>query len=210
MSIEIPQIVLTGGPCAGKTRVLNQLSQDFGEEVEMVPEAANMLIGGGFPMPSQTLPYSERWQLSLQDPLYALQHSIEANHQEIARNTDKHLIVCDRGVLDQAAYFKRGVDEFLDRFKIPDISQIHNRYKVVIHLGTVAFLGDKQYRQASSGNQIRVESEIAHVLEAEKATRKAWQSHPNRVIIEPSQDFKDKYEKVAEIVSNQLKQGDTK
>jgi predicted ATPase len=210
MSIEIPQIVLTGGPCAGKTRVLSQLSQDFGEVVEMVPEAANMLIGGGFPMPSDTLPYSERWQLSLQDPLYALQYSIEANHQEIARNTAKRLVVCDRGVLDQAAFFKRGVDEFLDRFRIPDISQIHERYKVVIHLGTVAFLGDKEYREASSGSQIRVESEITQVLEVEQATREAWQSHPNRVIVEPSQNFEEKYEEVAKIVKDRLKQGGTK
>ena len=72
MSNNIPKIVLTGGPCAGKSTILNRIQESFPEQVETVPEAANMLIGGGFPLPSDSLPYSEGWRMTLQDPLFSL------------------------------------------------------------------------------------------------------------------------------------------
>jgi dephospho-CoA kinase len=34
---RIPKIVLTGGPCAGKTSVLNFLAQKLGEMVHFLP-----------------------------------------------------------------------------------------------------------------------------------------------------------------------------
>lgn len=207
MNNNIPKVVLTGGPCAGKSTILSRIQESFPEQVETVPEAANMLIGGGFPLPSDSLPYSERWQMTLQDPLFSLQQSLEANHHEIATRTNKQLLVCDRGLLDQVAYFRGGVSEFLERYKVSDVNEIIGRYSMVIHLASVALLGDNAYQQASSAQE-RVEDTVEQVREAEQKTLEAWSLHPNRIIIEPSQNFDKKYEKVAKIVSNQLKQGD--
>jgi len=46
------EIVLTGGPCGGKTTGLSYISEklmDWGFRVFIVPEVATMIIGGGIP-----------------------------------------------------------------------------------------------------------------------------------------------------------------
>ena len=46
------RIVLTGGPGAGKTAVLELVRQHFCEHVHVLREAASVLFGGGFPRAS--------------------------------------------------------------------------------------------------------------------------------------------------------------
>lgn len=209
---NIPKIVLTGGPCAGKSTILNHIQEFYPGQVETVPEAANMLIGGGFPLPSESLPYSERWQMTLQDPLFTLQQSLEANHHEIAERTNKQLLVCDRGLLDQAAYFRGGVAEYLERYNVSDIGEILDRYGMIIHMASVALLGESAYQQASSAQE-RVEDTVEQVREVELRTLEAWSLHPNHVVIEPHDDFQAKVRSVLEIVGEQLNaidQGESK
>ncbi len=43
------RIALTGGPGAGKTAVLELLRKYFCKHVRVLPEAASILFGGGFP-----------------------------------------------------------------------------------------------------------------------------------------------------------------
>ena len=43
------RIVLTGGPGAGKTAVLELVRQEFCAHVQVRPEAAGIVFGGGFP-----------------------------------------------------------------------------------------------------------------------------------------------------------------
>ena len=43
------RIVLTGGPGAGKTAVLELVRQHFCEHVHVLSEAASVVFGGGFP-----------------------------------------------------------------------------------------------------------------------------------------------------------------
>lgn len=210
--MTIPKIVLTGGPCAGKSTILNHIQESYPGQVETVPEAANMLIGGGFPLPSESLPYSERWQMTLQDPLFTLQQSLEANHHEIAERTNKQLLVCDRGLLDQAAYFRGGVAEYLERYNVSDIGEILDRYGMIIHMASVALLGESAYQQASSAQE-RVEDTVEQVREVELRTLEAWSLHPNHVVIEPHDDFQAKVRSVLEIVGerlNAIDQGESK
>ena len=41
-------VVLTGGPGAGKTAVLELIKNSFCEHIEILPEAASILFSGGF------------------------------------------------------------------------------------------------------------------------------------------------------------------
>lgn len=53
MQKSATEIVLTGGPCAGKTTALSYISEklmDKGFRVFIVPEVATMLINGGIPV----------------------------------------------------------------------------------------------------------------------------------------------------------------
>lgn len=48
--VNVTRILLTGGPCAGKTTALAQISQDLtqlGYKVLVVPEAATLIMKGG-------------------------------------------------------------------------------------------------------------------------------------------------------------------
>ena len=48
--MQIQKIVITGGPCAGKTTALSWIANDLpqkGYRVVFVPETATELIGGG-------------------------------------------------------------------------------------------------------------------------------------------------------------------
>ena len=55
------KIVLTGGPCAGKTTMAQILSRAFHGSVVNVPESASLLFSGGFPRfpPLEGQQYSE-------------------------------------------------------------------------------------------------------------------------------------------------------
>ena len=46
---ERRRVVLTGGPGAGKTAVLELIRQSFCTHVKVLPEAAGIVFGGGFP-----------------------------------------------------------------------------------------------------------------------------------------------------------------
>lgn len=43
------RVVLTGGPGAGKTAVLELIRQSLCTHVKILPEAAGIVFGGGFP-----------------------------------------------------------------------------------------------------------------------------------------------------------------
>ena len=48
--VNITRILITGGPCAGKTTVMAAISQDLtqlGYKVLVVPEAATLIMKGG-------------------------------------------------------------------------------------------------------------------------------------------------------------------
>ena len=52
---ERRRVVLTGGPGAGKTAVLELIRQSFCEHVKVLPEAAGIVFGGGFPREDELL-----------------------------------------------------------------------------------------------------------------------------------------------------------
>ena len=89
------RIVLTGGPGAGKTAVLELIRQAFCEHVVVLPEAAGVLFGGGFPRGSHEI--SRR---AAQRAIYYVQRELEAS----AVVEQPAIILCDRGTIDGAAY----------------------------------------------------------------------------------------------------------
>ena len=99
---EIKKIVLTGGPCAGKTTALVKIIEYFsgmGYKVFTIPEVPTLYSTGGwnYLTPNRELYYEgERaileTQLALEDQFYRL--------AEVCQKPV--LIVCDRGALPMA------------------------------------------------------------------------------------------------------------
>jgi hypothetical protein len=178
--MQIQKIVLTGGPCSGKSIVSQALLQEFGKELIAVPETATLLLQGGYPLPGRDLEWSQAWQNLFQRTILPLQISLENIHTIVAYKKGCQLLLCDRGLLDGAAYTPGGVPEFCRRYKLTE-AEINRRYTTVIHLQSVAIGRPENYGQANNG--VRFES-LKEALQLETATLAAWAKHPRRIIID--------------------------
>ena len=100
---KITKIVITGGPCAGKTTAMSWIQNAFarmGYAVLFVDETATQLITGGAAPWLSTSNRDYQWRL------IELQQSKEKAFTEIAKTMkdEKILVVCDRAALDNRAY----------------------------------------------------------------------------------------------------------
>lgn len=180
-------IVLTGGPGAGKTAVLELIRQSFCEHVKVLPESAGIVFGGGFPRDDKP------------EPLRAAQRAIFYVQRELetAANADSPAIVlCDRGTVDGAAYWP-GPDDFWSSVGTTLAEQL-SRYDAVIHLRTppleAGYNKDNPLRIESASEAVAIDARIAEL----------WEGHPLRFIVEASPDFLDKAARVLEVLKDQL------
>lgn len=190
------KIVLTGGPCSGKTTVLRALKEEFGDKIVLVPEVATILLEGGFPLPGKHLEWSEDWQAAFQAAILPLQKSFEDACVLMAEGNGGKLLVCDRGVLDGAAYTPGGVPEFCKRYGV-DHDESTARYRAVIHLESLAIADPDKY--GKTGNDQRFEP-IERAQELENATKAAWDSHDHRVVVDGRRGIEGKISKTIGIV----------
>lgn len=196
--MEITKIVLTGGPCAGKTTAKGWIQKEFakhGYQVLFVPETATELITGGI------APWTCSSNADFQTCLFRLQLTKEKVFEEAARsmNSDKILIVCDRGILDNKAYMTS--EEFSHVLSQIGSSEIHLRdnYDGVFHLVTAAKGALEAYTCAN--NEARTETP-EQAMELDDALISAWTGHPHLRIIDNSGDFDMKRKKLlAEIAA---------
>ena len=167
-------IVVTGGPGAGKTAVLELARRLFCRHVRILPEAAGIVYGGGFPR-------SENVSIrrAAQRAIYHVQTQLETIERDERRAA---VVLCDRGTLDGAAYWPGEGQSFWADVGTTREAQIQ-RYAGVIHLRTPA--GHHGYDHS---NPLRIESPAeAAAIDARIAN--AWESHPRRSVIGSDDDF---------------------
>jgi predicted ATPase len=123
----LKRVVLTGGPGAGKTAVLELIRQSLCEHVVVLPEAAGIVFGGGFPR-TQSVPVRS----AAQRAIFFVQRELEA----AAGSTNPAIVLCDRGTVDGAAYWP-GPDTLWSSVGVTRADEIA-RYDTVIHLRTPA------------------------------------------------------------------------
>jgi predicted ATPase len=199
---EIKIIVLTGGPCSGKSTVLRALQEEFGDQLVIVPEVATVLLAGGFPVPGKDLEWSASWQEAFQGAVLPMQVSFEKGCALVATQRKVKLLVCDRGMLDGAAYTPGGVEEFCSRYGLDEV-ETNRRYKTIIHLESLATCEPERY--GKTGNDARFEP-LERAQELEMATRAAWQGHKHRVVIEGRRGIEGKISEAIGIVRYLLAQ----
>src|ERR1700690_3296533 len=125
MSVRL--IVLTGGPGAGKTAVLEIVRHHFSSHVTVLQESASIVFGGGFPRHAETYARSaaQRAIFHVQDELERLALATPA----------MEIVLCDRGTLDGLAYWPGTRAEFFDELHTTFEAELA-RYDAVIHLRT--------------------------------------------------------------------------
>ncbi|SRR5579883_203398 len=198
----VPKLVLTGGPCAGKTRCLRAIRAEFGEKVVTLPESATLLLDTGVPPPGHERIHTslDDWVRTFQAAIVALQQTLEESSERLARSCGARLIVCDRGVLDGAAYWPGGRQAFLHHFGIT-AEECFARYKRVLHLQSLADARPHLY--GPENNAIRYEG-VADALRVEQAVRSAWQGHPGLIVIPAEEELQTKIARALEHVRELL------
>lgn len=197
----IPKLVITGGPCAGKTSAMAHLSEwltERGYYSLIVPEPATILIGGGM---NPALP-------EFQQSVMQFSLSTEANFvgaaESLANSGHKPVLLCDRGLWDQVAYMNRSSFEML--CYINDINPIEardQRYTGVLFLRTAADGAEEFYTTAN--NEARRETlEEARAIDAK--TLQAWVGTPALKVIEneSGKSFADKMQAATAALASML------
>lgn len=158
------KIVITGGPCAGKTTVIETLRKSL--SCHFVNEVATTLFEEGYPPPD---PWTQDWQNQFQKAIFDRQIQVELL-------STQGITIFDRGLGDGAAYDPN----FWTRFNITK-EDIWSRYDRVIILRSLAFLDPEKYTELQRTNPHRFESP-ERALELDQKILNIYQDHPNAYI----------------------------
>ena len=82
---------------------------------------------------------------------------MENEYRVMAERRITRVLLCDRGLLDGAAYLGRGVPFFLDLFGM-NVEDVHARYDRVLHLESIAVSDAALYEQLKKSNPARYEN----------------------------------------------------
>jgi predicted ATPase len=182
------RIVLTGGPGAGKTAVLELARRVFCHHVATLKEAASIVFGGGFPREPD-----DSARRAAQRAIFHVQVELE---RMVEDRHDALLVLCDRGTVDGLAYWPGDGESFWRSLGTSLEDQLA-RYDAVIHLRPPP-AGDGYEKQG-----IRLESatEAAHL---DARIMEAWARHPRRFMIESTHDFLEKVSRTIALIGEEL------
>jgi len=184
---EPRRVVLTGGPGAGKTAVLEFVSLAFCRHVTLLPEAAGILFRGGFPRNS-----SNTRLRAVQKAIFHVQNQLEEGTVE----ENAAIVVCDRGTPDGGAYWP-GPDSLWDAVGSTLEEQLA-RYDRVIHLRTPSDGNGYNFR-----NPLRVESP-REAMEIDRRIAEVWSAHPRYVEVPATDDFLEKARGAMNLLRDEL------
>lgn len=196
--MEIKKIVITGGPCAGKTTGLSYLEQELtkmGYKIVFINESATELILNGLDNGAN------KTNLDFERNIIQLQVEKEKLYMEFCKNLpqDKVLLVCDRGVMDCKSYMTDYEFETALKQLNLDKIQVRDNYDAVFHLVTAAKGAEHAYTLAN--NQARFET-VEQAKDSDTKTMNAWTGHPHFRAIDNSTNFENKMKRlVKEICS---------
>lgn len=179
-------IVVTGGPGAGKTAVLEMTKNLLSEKSIILPEAASIIFGGGFwRLPSLTA------RAAAQRAIFHVQTQLEVM---VCEEQKWALGLCDRGTLDGLAYWPHDEKSFWEMSNT-SLERELNRYHAVIHLRSPS--DQFGYNHI---NPLRIESASqSHAIDERIAS--IWKNHPRYEVVESTKDFISKAQAALALIS---------
>ncbi len=190
--MSIIKIVITGGPCAGKTSAVERVREVFsakGYRVLVIAETATQLISGG------VAPWTCATSLDYQKCQVRMQLAKERVFEQAAKAMpgEKILIICDRGALDTKCYISpEEYTHVLDSLGEEEGILLAG-YDAVFHLVTAADGASEHY--SLSNNRTRVETP-EEAIELDRRLTSCWSSHPHYRVIDNSTDFEGKLQRL--------------
>lgn len=195
---NITKIVITGGPCAGKSTAMTWIQDHFtkmGYKVLFISETATELITGG------VAPWTCKSNFHFQENLARLQMEKEKAFYNAAYEmpNEKILIVCDRGIPDGRAYLSHpDYIAMLGKLGMDEVT-VRDKYDAVFSLVTAAKGAEEFYTLANNAARTETPEEA---IEKDDAIIAAWTGHPHLRVIDNSTNFHNKMMRlVSEIAS---------
>lgn len=201
---QVVRIVLTGGPCAGKSSSLTHLTEELkleGFDVYVAPEVATLVFNCGFAWPDDNDPKRAAKILSFQTALFKLQLQLERSMTVMAAATGRpSIIIFDRGLMDGKGYMEpewwkqllhdvahEGRDIVLMGRDVSE-DYILQRYDGIIHMVTAADGAASFYKHGDvvddAGNQVFRREAPAEAVDLDHRTRRCWEDHPRHIVVE--------------------------
>lgn len=199
---KIWKLVLTGGPCGGKTTGQARLStffENLGWKVYRVPETATVLLGGGVnfgDLPNYAA-------IEFQENLLRTMIQIENTFFSLAEASDRNcLVICDRGTMDASAFVSKDQwDEILVRNGCDEVSIRDNRYHQVVHMVTSAKGAHEFYSIVDHATR---KEGLEEAKERDTKAAEAWIGHPYVDVIDNSTDFETKINRLISAVATKM------
>lgn len=198
----LKKIVLTGGPCAGKSTIIVSIKnhlEKLGFNVIIINESATELINSGIkPFGENKIdPYS--FQKIIFD--YQLMKEQILGNSSFDNEKDT-IVIYDRGIMDNKAYLsEQDFSRLLHEKNMQEIFLLE-RYDAVTHLVTAAD-GAEQFYTLSNNNARTETIEEARILDLK--TQLSWLGHDYLNIVTNSNDFDYKISETLNIIENMLK-----
>ena len=202
MTDKITKIVLTGGPCAGKTTAMARIIEHFsslGFQVFAIPEVPTMFSSAGV----NYLTQNKSLFFEAEKSTLNIQLALEDHFAKMAAECSKPvLIVCDRGTMDISAYVAPEVWQALTEEMGTNTVKLRDaRYEAILHMVTAAAGAEQFY--TNENNKFRSE-DVEMARELDRKVLSAWTGHPHLRVISNHMDFDDKLRQVLNEISTVL------
>ena len=204
MGVLKAKIVLTGGPCAGKTTTIAKIKEDLenlGYHVLLLNECATEIIN----LWIRPFGNNKVDVFDFQNEILNLQVFKEKRLIDIVSklpSDTKCILLSDRGIIDNKAYLG---EELFNKLLLQNNlkeEDVLDQYDMVIHLVTVATNNENKYN--NSTNSARFEDDIEEVIDLDKKTNEAWSKHKNLKRVEATDIIDEKIDKVIKLIHEYL------
>ena len=182
------KVVITGGPCAGKSSALSHIkacAEAHGYTVLTVAETATELISGGV----------APWTCASNAAYQACQMRLQIEKERVfaraaeGMRAERILIVCDRGLMDNRAYMTGEDFDAVCAALHLTREDCLAEYDAVFHLCTAAKGAERFYTTANNQSRTETPEEARRI---DDRLIDAWEGHPYHRIIGNEGTFADK------------------
>jgi hypothetical protein len=183
-------VVLTGGPCGGKTTLLHQLrSEDpHARQWVLLPEVAPLLMHTGLSSRRREFQLaSVEAQVALEEACTSAMHPGQ-------------VLLCHRGALDPLAYWLRDGGNESSLISPSEQQILRERYTSVLHLQTAAIDAVDAYRRWPSSHRRET---VAEAAELDDLCMRVWKNHARYVRIEnANRSWPDKVQEAKRLLAH--------
>lgn len=196
------KVVLTGGPCGGKTTGQSRLCtffENLGWKVFRVPETASTLLSGGVKFADLSPDDAKLFQENLLKTMIQMENTFFALGERFNRDC---IIICDRGTMDASAFITKGEWESLMKNNGWNPVELRDtRYNQIIHMVSAA-KGAEDFYTTENHNCRSENLDLAKELDDRAA--EAWIGHPYFDVIDNSTNFDTKIRRMISAVCQRM------